>query len=198
MTNDAREASDGPPEETVDNSLTAEDTVVDETDVKPQEPAETAVPVDDDEHWIQMQEEGWEDSPAYDEVLYSEEARVVAAQPKGTVTWAIEGLYDESGRVRKKFFLKANPPLLVVESVGLEPEDVNHVEFVLTRELSGELAKHFDNTHKAYYGITPASERTFSEKLAAIRDWMREHKFATAVMGLIVAFMLVTSIVAYL
>ena len=82
--------------------------------------------------------------------------------------------------------------------MGADPEDVSHVEFVLTRELSGELAKHFDNAHKAYYGITPAAERSFSEKLAAIKDWMGEHKFATVVIGLIAAFMLVTSVVAYL
>lgn len=198
MTNEAREAPKGASENAVDDSLTDEAGTVDQTDGGRKKPAETAVPVDDDERWIQMQEEGWEDSPAADEVLYSEEAKVVAAQPEGTVTWAIEGLYDEAGRVRKKLFLKANPPLLVVESVGADPEDVSHVEFVLTRELSGELAKHFDNAHKAYYGITPAAERSFSEKLAAIKDWMGEHKFATVVIGLIAAFMLVTSVVAYL
>ena len=93
---------------------------------------------------------------ASDEVLQQDEDTVIVQQEEAVVKWDIQGLYDETGKVRSKRSLRNNPPMLVIsDSLG------ENATFVLTKELSGILARHFDNTYRAYYGIRPKDELTF-------------------------------------
>jgi len=132
--------------------------------------------LDDDEEWLL----------ASDQILHQSEDTVIAQQEDAVVSWDIQGLYDETGKVRGKRSLKNNPPMLVIsDSTG------ENATFVLTKDLSGVLARHFDNTHRAYYGIRPKDELTFKEKLSDAKTGLRENMGkAIVVGGLLVALLL--------
>ncbi len=124
--------------------------------------------LDDDELWMKSS----------DEVLHSDGSTVVAKQDEAVVSWDIYGLYDEQGKVRSKRSLRNNPPALVIsDSNGGE------ATFVLTKDLSGVLATHLENTHRAYYGIRPRSEMSFKEKMLDARSGLRENMGKAIIIG---------------
>jgi len=132
--------------------------------------------LDDDEEWLH----------AADEILHKDETSVIAQQEDAVVSWDIQGLYDDSGKVRGKRSLRNNPPMFVVsDSSG------DSATFVLTKELSGVLARHMDNAHRAFYGIRPKDELSFKEKLSDARTGLRENMGkAIVVGGLLVALLI--------
>jgi len=132
--------------------------------------------LDDDEEWLL----------ASDQILHQSEDTVIAQQEDAVVSWDIQGLYDESGKVRGKRSLRNNPPMLVISDSGGE-----NATFVLTKDLSGVLARHFDNAHRAYYGIRPKDELTLKEKLSDAKTGLRENMGkAIVVGGLLVALLI--------
>ena len=124
--------------------------------------------LEDDEEW----------AAAADQILHQSEDTVVAQQEDAVVSWDIKGLYDESGKVRGKRSLRNNPPMLVISD-----SNGDNAAFVLSKNLSGVLARHLDNTHRAYYGIRPKDELSFKEKLSDARTGLRENMGKTIVVG---------------
>lgn len=135
--------------------------------------------LEDDELW----------SRAQDEILFSDESSVIAQQEEAVVKWDIQGLYDEDGKVRSKRSLRNNPPLLVVS----DSTDVT-ASFVLTKDLSGNLAKHFENTYRAYYGIRPKKEMSFKEKVTDAKTGVRENMGKVIVIGGLIVGLLIFGI----
>lgn len=132
--------------------------------------------LDDDEEW----------AAASDEILHHDEDSVIAQQEEAVVSWDIRGLYDEQGKVRSKRSLKNNPPLLVISNSNGE-----NASFVLTKNLSGLLARHFDNTYRAYYGIRPKEEMSLKEKLNDAKSGLRENMGKAIIIGgLLVALLI--------
>lgn len=124
--------------------------------------------LEDDEEW----------AAAADQILHQDEDTVIAQQEDAVVSWDIQGLYDENGKVRSKRSLRNNPPMLVIsDSLG------ENATFVLTKDLAGVLSRHFDNTYRAYYGIRPKSELTLKEKLSDAKTGLRENMGKAIVVG---------------
>jgi len=124
-----------------------------------------------------------------DEILSEDSSSVIAKQQEGVVSWEISGVYDENGKVRSKYALRNSPPLLQVrDSLG------NQADFLLTKDLSGSLAKNFDDLHRAYYGIRPRSEMTTREKLGEIKSGLRDHMGKVIVVGGILLALIVFGI----
>lgn len=127
---------------------------------------------------------------ASDEVLQQDEDTVIVQQEEAVVKWDIQGLYDETGKVRSKRSLRNNPPMLVIsDSLG------DNATFVLTKELSGILARHFDNTYRAYYGIRPKDELTFKEKLGEARTGIQRNMGKLIIIGGVLAALLIFGLV---
>lgn len=135
--------------------------------------------LDDDEAW----------SRSDDEILFNDETTVVSQQEEAVVKWDIQGLYDDLGKVRSKRSLKNNPPLLVVSD-----STDSTVSFVLTKNLAGNLARHFENTHRAYYGIRPKSELSFKEKMIDAKTGLRENMGKVVIIGGLLLALLVFGI----
>lgn len=115
---------------------------------------------------------------ASDLVIQQDEDFVVVQQEDAVVKWDIQGLYDENGKVRSKRSLRNNPPMLVIsDSLG------DNATFVLTRELSGVLARHFDNTYRAYYGIRPKDELSFKEKMGEAKTGIQRNMGKLIIVG---------------
>lgn len=124
--------------------------------------------LEDDEFW----------SKSKDEILFSDDSSVIAQQEDAVVKWDIQGLYDDQGKVRSKRSLRNNPPMLVIS----DSTDTT-ASFVLTKDLSANLAKHFENTHRAYYGIRPKKEMSFKEKVSDAKTGFRENMGKVIVIG---------------
>lgn len=124
--------------------------------------------LEDDEHLL----------ASSDEILHQDEETVIVKQQEAVVKWDIQGLYDEHGKVRAKRSLKNNPPMLEISNSFGE-----NATFVLTKDLSGVLARHFDNTYRAYYGIRPKDEMSFKDKLSETKAGIRENMGKTIVIG---------------
>lgn len=127
---------------------------------------------------------------ASDEVLQQDEDTVIVQQEDAVVKWDIQGLYDESGKVRSKRSLRNNPPMLVIsDSLG------ENATFVLTKELSGILARHFDNTYRAYYGIRPKDELSFKEKMGEAKTGIQRNMGKVIIVGGILLGLLIFGLV---
>ena len=136
--------------------------------------------LDDDEEWLK----------AKDEILESSYDSVLVKQDDAIVFWQIEGLYDDEGKVRSKRSLRNNPPVLKVSD-----SNGNASEFLLTKELSGTMASHLENTYRAYYGIRPRSELSFKEKVSGAKTWVKANSVKVIIAGLVVAGLVVLGIV---
>lgn len=135
---------------------------------------------DDDENWDELS----------DTIIHQDEFSVVAQQNEAVVKWNIEGLYDEDGKVRGKRSLRNNPPLFVVSDSNGE-----EATFVLTKELSGVLANHFENAHRAYYGIRPRDEMSFREKLGEAKTGIKNNMGKAIIIGGLLVGLLIFGLV---
>ena len=133
----------------------------------------------DDDEW----------SESSDEVLHSDEESVTVKQNEAVVTWDIDRLYTEEGKVRSKRSLKNSPPILRISNSQGQSAD-----FVLTKELSRILANHLENTNRAYYGIRPKSEMTVKDKLNEAKVGLRENMGKAVIIGGLLAALLIFGI----
>lgn len=125
-----------------------------------------------------------------EELLNVEDNSVIVKQDDVLVSWSIENLYDDNGKVLSKRELKNSPPILKVVNSNDE-----EVAFVLTKELSAILANHFENTYRAYFGLRPKSERTFREKISDTKNTLSEHKGKFIFFGGVIVALIVASFV---
>lgn len=140
------------------------------------EPSESRSYLEDDEDW----------AAANDSIIHEDEASVIAQQDDALVSWDIEGLYDDYGKVRSKRSLRNNPPALVVSD-----SNGDTATFVLTKNLSAVLAKHLENTNRAFYGIRPKSERSTKEKLSDAGDLLKANLGKAIIFGGIILGLLI-------
>jgi len=140
------------------------------------EPSESSSYLDDDEDW----------AAANDSIIHEDEASVIVQQDEALVSWDIQGLYDEYGKVRSKRSLRNNPPALVVSD-----SNGDTATFVLTKGLSATLAKHMENTNRAYYGIRPKSERSTKEKLTDAGSLLKANLGKAIIFGGIILALLI-------
>lgn len=137
-------------------------THVDDSEEANSEDEESAVSaLDDDEKWLRGD----------DVALSEDDDSAFLKQLDNTVSWRIEGLYNEKGKTRNQLYLRENPPLLIVESGNGE-----YVSFVLTKELTRTLSTSFDDLKKAYYGSgrKRGDARTFDDKVKGSVQWAKE------------------------
>lgn len=132
--------------------------------------------LDDDENFLNAQ----------DEILEHSTQHVIAQQPEGVVTWDIEGLYNENGKVLNKYLLRLNPPKLVVQDSNGE-----QAEFLITKDLSDLLSQQFEIVSKAYHGIRPPSELTLGEKAKGFVAWLKANKMKATILGALAATILI-------
>lgn len=123
-------------------------------------------------------EEDEEWANAADRIIHSDEHSVQAIQQEVVVDWDIENLYDDQGKIRGKRSLRNNPPLLVVSN-----SDGQAVSFVLSKDLSGILARHFENANRAFYGIRPKEELSVREKFSEAKTGLRENMGKAIIVG---------------
>jgi len=140
------------------------------------DPVEAKSYLDDDEDW----------AAAADSIIHEDEASVIAQQDEALVSWDIQGLYDDYGKVRSKRSLRNNPPALVVSD-----SNGDTATFVLTKGLSAVLAKHMENTNRAYYGIRPKSERSTKEKLSDAGSLLKANLGKAIIFGGIILGLLI-------
>lgn len=166
------------------DGLTAEERALElEFGPSPEEPlAEKSADsyFDDDENWDKLS----------DTIIHQDEFSVVAQQDEAVVKWNIEGLYDEDGKVRGKRSLRNNPPLFVVSDSNGE-----EATFVLTKDLAGVLANHFENAHRAYYGIRPRDEMSFKEKLGEAKTGLKNNMGKAIIIGGLLVGLLIFGLV---
>lgn len=134
---------------------------------------------EDDEEW----------SASSDEILHSDEESVTAKQTDAVVTWDIDSLYTDEGKVRSKRSLKNSPPVLRISN-----SEGQSAEFVLTKDLSRVLANHLENTSRAYYGIRPKSEMSMKDKLSEAKTGLRENMGKAIVIGGLLAALVIFGI----
>jgi len=148
----------------------------DEVELREPEPEERRSYLDDDEDW----------AAASDSIIHEDESSVIAQQDEALVSWDIQGLYDDYGKVRSKRSLRNNPPALVVSD-----SNGDSATFVLTKNLSAVLAKHMENTNRAYYGIRPKSERSTREKLSDAGSLLKANLGKAIIFGGIILGLLI-------
>lgn len=123
---------------------------------------------EDDEEW----------TASSDEILHSDEESVTVKQTDAVVTWDIDSLYTDEGKVRSKRSLKNSPPVLRISN-----SEGQSAEFVLTKDLSRVLANHLENASRAYYGIRPKSEMSMKDKLNEAKTGLRENMGKAIIIG---------------
>lgn len=120
-----------------------------------------------------------------DFVLSEDEDAAVIKQLEGTVSWYIDGLYNDNGKTHNSIYLRENPPLFIIES-----SDGDEASFILTKDLARTFAKTFGDLNKVYYGSRKErGEKSFDEKVKAMPEWSRENPIK-AVVGLALVFAL--------
>lgn len=109
-------------------------------------------------------------------------------QQENVISWSIENLYDEKGKLRRKDSLRKRPPVFSIDdSLG------NSVNFVLTKNLSHSLSEEFEAVYRAYFGVS-TKKKFGSTEDDSIVTWMKNHTFLTVllavlfVLGLIIGF----------
>lgn len=129
-----------------------------------------------------------------DFILSEDDDAAVIKQLEGTVSWYIDGLYNEKGKTHHSLYLKENPPLFIIES-----SDGSEASFILTKELARTFSKTFGDLNKAYYGSRKErGEKSFDERIKGIPDWARENPIqAIFTFALVFAFFVLLVVTAF-
>lgn len=117
---------------------------------------------------------------ARDKVNFQNDEITIVQQMENVITWEINGLYDNNGKINKKLSLKRNPPVFTISS-----SDGAVAEFVVTKDMSFQMYKNFETIYKAYFGIDDRKKNIpFKEKVSGnwknFKNWIKFHpvKFA--------------------
>lgn len=94
---------------------------------------------------------------AHDSRLDGGDSFEVFKQEEGVVSWSIAGLYDSNGNTYPKRELRANPPLLTVES-----SNGDKAEFILTKDFSGGLSRVLERVHYGYFGQDRRPKKSYT------------------------------------
>lgn len=155
----------------------------DEPHGTPEEPEEPPLRLlSDDEEWLKGD----------DLVLSEDEDAAFLKQLENTVSWRIEGMYNDKGKTYNQLYLRENPPILIVEaSTG----DV--ASFVLSKNMVRTMSTGLDDLKKAYYGAGRhrGEARTIDEKARAVPQWAKENPIKAAITALLITAMIMLMVV---
>jgi hypothetical protein len=98
---------------------------------------------------------------AADNQLDATEGYGIFKQQEGVVSWTITNLLDGDGKQYGKRELRANPPVLTLESSNGDKAD-----FVLTKDFSGSLASVLERVHYGFYGLDKKPKKKFTKDTA--------------------------------
>lgn len=115
-------------------------------------------------------------------------------QDNAIVTWGITNLYDGSDDFRKKRNIRRDPPVLRISS-----SDGDEAQFILTKDFTKSLKNALGSVEKAYNGLSDSkgsstSDAKLKEKFEEIKTWVSENKIKTGVIGLLIVFVVVSSV----
>ena len=108
----------------------------------------TVNPLDDDDELLLK---------AADSKLEETEAYGIFKQEEGVVSWTISNFLDPEGKQYGKRELRANPPVLTLESSTGDKAD-----FVLSKDFAGSLATVIERVHFGFYGLDKKPKKKFT------------------------------------
>lgn len=120
-------------------------------------------------------------------VLLSEKDGGVLENLENVVTWEVDNFYNEAGKQRGRISLRTDPPIFRIRS-----SDGDGAEFVLTKELAGDMERVMGDVYRGYFGIT-AKDKKDRNKLDqdGVRGFMdkvsaeaKEHPVRFAILAL--------------
>lgn len=145
-------------EESADTSPAPEDVIAAIEADNNLEPAATAAPEtvvnaldDDDELLLRAADNKLEETDSYG----------IFKQEEGVVSWTITNFIDANGKQYGKRELRANPPVLTLESSTGDKAD-----FVLSKDFAGSLASVIERIHYGYYGLDKKPKQKFTKDTA--------------------------------
>lgn len=127
------------------------------------EPTPATLPKDpqaflDDDDDVRMLE-------AADSKIDESDAYGIFKQEEGVISWTITNFIDADGKQYSKKELRANPPVLTLESSNGDKAD-----FVLSKDFSASLATILQRVHYGYFGVEkkPRQQYNFASAKQAI------------------------------
>lgn len=118
-----------------------------------------------------------------DRVLDESQKDGVVLQSDNVIRWRVDNLYTKNGNFKHYGMVRANPPVLTIES-----SDNDEVSFVLSREFASQMESVMKDVRRAYAGDpflpSPPPTRKMSDEDRADRKswwsraktWASEHK----------------------
>lgn len=118
-----------------------------------------------------------------DRVLNESQKDGVVLQSDNVIRWRVDNLYTKNGNFKHYGMVRANPPVLTIESSGDD-----EVSFVLSREFASQMESVMKDVRRAYAGDpflpSPPPTRKMSDEDRANRkswwsrakNWASEHK----------------------
>lgn len=129
-----------------------------------------------------------------DKLIHSDPDIALFKQDEGVVSWELLNFYKENGKPRSKIGLRNDPPVMRISSSSGDT-----AEFLVTQQFAKSLSHILEDVNRAYFGVSPVKEHnSFSQvgvknKIRSIGQWMRDHKFKSAV-GFVVVGLLFVSV----
>lgn len=172
------------PAETVNESLNVDD-VQDVGSDEEDEENVTSNKTDDDSNDILSESQEFVDSYfAEDEAFLAGDDRVldesqkdgVVLQSDNVIRWRVENLYTKNGNFKHYGMVRANPPVLTIES-----SDNDEVSFVLSREFASQMESVMKDVRRAYAGdpflpSPPPTRKMSDEDRASKKSWWSRAK----------------------
>lgn len=126
-----------------------------------------------------------------DTTIFASNDTGIFKQEEGVISWEIINLYKDSGDARGKYSLKSQPPILRVST-----NDGESVDFMMTKEFTQTLNSALTDANRAFYGVQPAStKKTSKEKIEGYRDWIKENKVKSVILGLVLLSLIVLAFI---
>lgn len=172
------------PADTVNESLNVDD-VQDVGSDEEDEENVTSNKTDDDSNDILSESQEFVDSYfAEDEAFLAGDDRVldesqkdgVVLQSDNVIRWRVDNLYTKNGNFKHYGMVRANPPVLTIES-----SDNDEVSFVLSREFASQMESVMKDVRRAYAGdpflpSPPPTRKMSDEDRASKKSWWSRAK----------------------
>lgn len=116
----------------------------------------TAVPSPGEESYFDDDEEFLRGDS---KVLLSEKDGGILENLENVVTWEVDNFYNEAGKQRGRYALRTDPPVFRIRS-----SDGDGAEFILTKDLAGEMERIMGDVYRGYFGITPKEKKKMDQE----------------------------------
>lgn len=112
-----------------------------------------------------------------DEGLLIDKSESSFIQEDGVLKWSIDGFYDENGNTPSPREMRRNPPVLKLESLNKDTNEIDVAAFVLTEHFMESFAYAMKGVNDGYRGIKPGEPRKIKDIPSDLIDWVKEHPF---------------------